>query len=844
MERSSLGHISFWLLPFLFLSVEFVFPNTGYPDIKLDVEYDQVSFKLLIGRDEIGSIENICREEEVYICLSQLLDLLGYPYQWKSEENLFSSCCPDSKHCFSIHKKNITYNDSIYTIPDSLIIFANDNLYLHTSCIKSICSFNLSVIFQSLKIKVDDNIDFPVIRLRDQEVKRKRILSGKENIQLHNIDTLPLKMCRLNSIGYALSTNISGKGLDSYNTILSANGEFLKGALNVNFNHADGKNYNADQFTFKLDYTLQKKNLKQITFFRDYNAFKMNLEGYSTGVYISNDNTSFFNKRYYLYKGKTRPNTDVEIYNNKTLVSFVSADSLGYYEAIIPVSGGTNTISAVTFNSYGESISDDRIVYMPVNIEPYKKFKYVITSGYSDSNQLFAGLSMAYGLTSFLTVTGDAEAILNDGKLSGIVGVGFKSGWKQWLQTSANYFPFVKYELNLTGNLHRYFGYNILYEQYTKGQRLILNAPIRNLQLDLSTEIPIRLLQNNLSLSIRQMNYNSGNYFSSYIRGNLFVGNYSISTHVTSNAQQNFKIENITFGGRLGYRVNKRIYNDFNYDYFTAINDHRVNNRLQYQFATKLFGTINLQYFTKSKNVTAEIGVIYRLPCVTVGNNIRVNNQTWSDNSSVSGGFNRYVNNKVDFSNRNLSGSSLHIVLFVDINGNEKYDAKEEIVQDAKVIVKTGAETYKRKTGIYFRNISPYYAFKLIIPRQSFKDISWQITPVEKAICLLPYQSRSLYFPVKVISEVSGNVFKISKGKQVCLKNILITITHRGTGNVIKVLTDEWGYYSYLGLTAGSYEITLDSDLKMNGERILHADIPESSEGIQLEGFDFEICDK
>lgn len=827
----------------MLLSVEFVYPNTRLPDLLPGDEYDLVAFKLLIGREEIGSIDNVCIDDQVYICLPQLLDLLGYPYKWEPADSLFSSCCPEPKDCFSIHNNNFMHNDTTGVIADSLLIFANRTLYLKTSFAEAICSFGLTVIFQSLKIKLDEKIYYPVIRLRDQEVRRKRMLSGKDNIKLHDIDTLPLRMLRLNSIGYGLSANVSAKGLDNHNTVLSANGEFMKGALSLNFNHSEGATYKTNRFNFKLDYSLQKRGLKQITVFRDYNNFTMNLGGYSTGVYLSNDNTSFFNKRYYLYKGKTRPNTEVEIYNNKTLVSFVSADSLGCYEAVIPVSEGTNMITAVTFNSYGESVSDDRIVYMPVNLEPFKKFKYVVTSGYSDADVLFAGLSVAYGLTPFLTVTADAEAISSRGKLSGIAGVGLKSAWKPWLQASIDYFPAVKYELNLTGSLRRYFGYNMLYEQYAKGQTQIPNAPVRNIQLDLSTEIPIRSLQNSLSLSVRQMDYSSGGNFSSYIRGNIFKNNYSASIHVTSNSQQRFKIDNITFGGRFGYRINKRIYMDLNYDYFTSISDHRFSDRLQYQFATKLFGTVNLQYFTKSKNITAEIGVIYRLPFVTLGSNVRASNQSWSGNSSISGGFNRYINNKIDLSNRNLSGSSLHVALFVDVNGNEAYDAGEEIIQGAKVIVKTGAETYTRKSGTYFRNISPYYAFKLIVPRQSFKDISWQITPVEKAICLLPYQSRSLYFPVKVISEVSGNVFKVSNGKQLFLKNVLITITHKGNGNTVKLLTDEWGFYSYLGLTAGAYEIALASDnLQANGPSVLHADIPESEEGVQLEGLDFEVC--
>jgi hypothetical protein len=99
---------------------------------------------------------------------------------------------------------------------------------------------------------------------------------------------------------------------------------------------------------------------------------------------------------------------------------------------------------------------------------------------------------------------------------------------------------------------------------------------------------------------------------------------------------------------------------------------------------------------------------------------------------------------------------------------------------------------------------------------------------------------------VKVISEISGCVFRLNNGQQEFLENVIVEVRSLNNGNSMKLLTDEWGTYSYLGITAGEYEISIISDqVKVVSDKTLHLIIPESEEGDQLDGLDFEaVVDK
>lgn len=802
---------------------------------------DYVTFKLFFDRNCFGDIRTICIGNVVYINLPDMMAALGYSCEWEVEKNRFSTCCPTSTHCFTIRQDSLLRNDTTTLLSDSVLICDEESIYLLNSHFKDVCSFEVTVLFQVFRLRIDDTTEHPKTRLIRQKEMRDKAFGRQDDLQMLHVDTLPLNLSRLSSVGYSLSANTSQNGSVGYSGVLSANGEFLKGSLNLNYSRSQGKNYQSNQFTFKQDYGINKKFLKQVSFFRHFNTFTMDLGRFTNGVYLSNSNTQFLNQRYYLYKGQTRPNANVEIYNNKILVAYVSADSVGHYSADIPVTNGSNTISTLTLNDYGEALSEQKIIYMPLFLQPKHKFMYSLSTGYADDGQFYSGLYTAYGITNKLTFTTMTESEFHSGHFNLIGGIGFKLAFNQWLQAAADYIPTLKYNISLTGIISKYTGYSLSYEKYKKGQKVVFSAPLKNINLDLNLTFPIEAFDNSLMFNMGHTQYEHSNRYTSSIRASVSKGSLYSTAYITGYSQRNFIPANLTFGGNAGYRINKQIYTNFSYCHYTKQHDNLFSERLQYQLTKHFFANAELQYQTANKNISVQLGFTYRFPWMAVGSNLRTNNSGWTMNNSISGGISFYGTRRLRFSDQAQSGSTLCVVMYVDRNGNQCYDKEEEIIQNPKVKILTGGERVADKNGVYFRNILPYQPVRLSIPRQVFNDISWQITPVDTVFCLSPYQSHTVYFPVQVLSEVSGEVFVMVNGKRSYRKNILIGIVSE-QGGITRVRTDDWGLFDYTGLTAGKYRITvLSSNVKVRSKKEHEVVVPEQNEGVELGGIDFEL---
>lgn len=798
-------------------------------------EDELVVFKLIVNKVELSQIETIFRANSIYVSVPELMDKLGYDYQYNRAISAFSTCCPDKMNCFQLQADSLFTESGKCSLPDSLLLIRPDNLYLRSDYFHNLCGIELEVIFQSFKINVASKQAFPFEALREQELRRRDFNTNRENKRIGHVDTIPLRNIRFNTLGYALSGNFSKNGLEGSDVLLSTNAEILGGALNLNYNYSAQKTSSQQELNFRHVYEFDRRWIRQLSVFRQSSTLLMSsLSGYANGIYLSNDNAMFFNRRYYLYKSRTRPNSNVEIYSNGELASFVTADSLGNFEAIVPVTDGANTLSAVTVNEYGQSASDQQSVYVSPDILPHKQFRYQFSSGISDNGAFFSGLIAEYGLTSFLTMTSRAETMIMGKHTSLLAGAGMKLSLWKWLRWEGEYYPQLKYKLLFTGNANRYLGYNMVYEKYQKNQCLLPMAPLQDIRGSITGEIPFSRLQNSLTFLLRDTRYRSGSTFSSSLRLNIFRGKFLFTGHISTASQKSFLFENFSFGGKVGYRINQDFYNELSYDCQAGINEHVFRNRLQFKLIKNIQGYITADYYVNSKLTSAELGVTYRIPWATFRGGMRSNFPGWNMNAGAEGSMRLYPDHNVGWDNRSSLGACLHVVVFADINGNQVYDKGEPIVPEAKVLVKTGAEVTRKTSGIYFRNIAPGFAFKVLIPRQALTDISWQITPVEKTLYLSPGQSYSLYIPVQVISEISGLVYSIEKEKRKNSRGIIVKLVRQSDNYTVKERTDEWGSFYFTSLTSGTYTIET-----MGKQRTIV--IPEEKEGMQIEGVDFEI---
>lgn len=812
-----------------------VFHLILYAPVAAYAEDDLVVFKLIVNKVELSQVETVFRSDQVYVSIPEFIEKLGYRYQYDKVANTFAMCCPDKTNCFQLHADTLFAESGKSLLPDSLLLVRTENLYLRSDYFEKLCGIQLDIIFQSFKINVKSHHVFPFEALREQELRRHNFKTNRETNRVEQIDTIPLRKMCFNTLGYALTGNFSKKGLDASDAVLSTNAEILGGALNLNYNYSAQKLNSRQELNFRHMYEFDRRWIRQLSVFRQSSTLLMsNLDGYANGIYLSNDNALFFNRRYYLYKSRTRPNSNVEIYSNGELASFVTADSLGNFEAIVPVTDGANTLSAVTVNEYGESASDQQSVYVSPSLLSHQQFRYQFSSGISDHGNFFSGVIVEYGLTPFLTVMSRMETRVSGRHSSLLAGAGIKFSLSQWLQGGGEYYPQLKYKLLLTGNANRYLGYNVVYEQYRKNQRLFPLAPLRDLRGSISAEVPFSRLRNSLTFSLRDIRYRPGSTFTSSLRLNVFRGNLLFTGHASTASSKSFFVENVSYGVRVGYRIKQDFYNELSYDCQAGINEHILRNRFQFKLTKDVQGYVTADCYVRARLINAELGITYRIPWATFRGGVRSNFPGWNMNVGAEGSMRLYPDHNVGWENRNTLGACLHVAVFADTNGNQHYDKGEPIIPEAKVLVKTGAEVTRKPSGIYFRNIAPGYAFKVLVPRQPLADISWQITPVEKRLYLSSGQSCSLYIPAQVISEITGEVYSVQAGRRKENQGVTVKLTRQRDSYVVKEQTDEWGVYYFNGLTAGTYIIECTSE-----QRTIV--IPEGREGLQMEGVDFEM---
>ncbi|MGL5730939.1 MAG: hypothetical protein ACRCX5_07440, partial [Bacteroidales bacterium] len=413
----------------------------------------------------------------------------------KSEtNNTLSADCPNKSNGFILHGDTLVREASKTPLNDSILIISEKKYYIRDSYLDKLCGIRTTLAYESLTLYLNSEKTFPFEAKYEQNIRKEEFEKRKKShIQPELfIDTLALRNLYLNTIGYSVGNSISDEGFDGYNITLSGNAELLKGILTTNLSVNNYSAYKENQFTFKQQYELNRKLLKQISVYRQNNTILMSgVRGYANGVYLSNDYTTFFNQQYYLFKTQSRPNTNVEIYANGQLVSFVTADSTGYVEALIPVSEGNNTISTVALNAFGESVSDNKSIYIAEGILARKQFKYQFTLGSSDEQDHYTAIIAEYGLFKFMSLVGRAESILRQNKLYFIGGGGFKVAPAKWFQMGIQVFPEYKFRSNIVGNAGPYLGYSLVYEKFNKGQRIISNAPVDDLSGSISTALPI-----------------------------------------------------------------------------------------------------------------------------------------------------------------------------------------------------------------------------------------------------------------------------------------------------------------------------------------------------------------
>lgn len=804
-------------------------------------ESEEAVFEFVANEWMLGDIRVLSLDTTVWISLSDFAGKLGYDYTSDAKKLIFSTCLPISGNCFTFRGDTLSFC-SRDTVCKGEVVWANGQLFAGSSLLQYLTGINIRINYRGLAVILHADLVFPVI-LRQNQEKMRQLLCEVANRKI-TVDSIPSPAFCLSSVGYnAAFYHPFAQGINSYNLGGNLRGLIAGGAFHVSYNYSSlaspgDKHYSA----FLWDHQgLGRRWAKQISLFRRYSGFIMNTSGYTNGVYLSNELWGQVETRRYQFNGTVLPGQEVEIYNNGRFVDYIRADSNGSYSCDISMTAGDNLVTSTTYDEFASPFSVERTVRLFPDMQPAGRLSYNASAGWIDDGNKFFTTQWFYGVTHFLTLRAGNETLF-DRHFRTVFTLGGSYVPGKNLRINAEYIPSVRWNTSLNIGYRNKIHSTLFYERYHKNQTKVKYAPDSRLVFDCNAELPIGSLRSLLNVGIQYYEYPYMQSCNLNFRQNFYFRQLTAGWFLSSVSRRFLTAERWTCGVRAGYYLRNGWNTELTYEYSTFPYQSRLRNRINYQRGKSCSFYADTDYEFYHRNYFFSVGITWNLPSVRLRSSVNISKHSASMGAEVAGSVLLYDKGRYLFTNNN-GGTSLCVVIFLDENGNGKYEKGEQVMSDAEVFVHATSETVRNSRGIFFLNLPGATPFRLVIPGQQFKDIDWQVKPYEKMLVLRELQEEVIFIPVHIVSEISGQIMLAN----VPLSEVPVELTNLSTGRKQTIMSDLWGFFTSSGIICGKYAMQISPgylsarQLKVIQQAVYEFDISPGKEGHQISGLNFEL---
>lgn len=783
-------------------------------------EYDEISVFVEIPRYGGTDIDAAIRGTELFLPVTSLFDFLkirNIPSQdLESISGFFIQ--EQAEFLISRSENKIIYQGKTYDLETGDLIRTESNLYLRSSYFGKVFGIDCKFNFRSLSVTIESQLELPLIREMRLNEMRKNLTRLKGEIKADTTvgRTYPLfrfGMADWSAIG---TQEINGKAETRLNLAL--------GAMIAGGEATASLYYNSDQkFSEKQQQYLWRYVNNDFKPLRQIMAGKISANSTSTiynpvvGIQLTNTPTTYRRSfGSYTLSDRTEPGWIVELYVNNELVDYVTADASGFFKFEVPLVYGNSMVKLKFYGPWGEERTREQNIIIPFNFLPYKTFEYNLGAGIVEDSvkSRFSRVSLNYGLTRGITVGGGVEY------LSSV--------------TSGQFMPYVNASVRLAGNL-------LLSGDYTYGVRARGTLTYRlpsNIQLDLnytwydknqtainynyreerkaSVSVPLRIGKfssyNRLSayqIVLPSSQYTTGEWMFS---GSLF----GISTNLTTYGLfmehvQPYFYSNLSMAMRLpaGFILMPQAQYSYTLNQLLSakvrVEKHLLNRAHMYMSYEKNFkNDINM----------GEAGIRYDFSFAQAGMSVRQTNKRtsfveYARGSIINDRQTRYLGTD---NRTNVGRGGISVVAFIDVNSNGKKDQGEPKLPGLNLRASGGRVVKSdRDTTIRIFGLEPYTNCFIELDPNSFENISWRLPYESVSVAVDPNILKLVEIPVTVAGEASGTVYIEKDGEKRGIGRIIVEFLTKDLKPAGKTLSENDGYYSYLGLPPGEYLVRTDS---------------------------------
>jgi len=827
------------------------------PSYLLSQEIDSEEILVYFNMPRIGTVElpALIRDEEIYLSVTDVFSFLKIFNTSSSGFDTISGFVLNPQARFVIDRVNskIEYNKVLYSVDKDHLIRTETNLFLKSNYFGEIFGLECVFNFRNLSVTLNTKIELPVIReMRlDQMRKNIRQLTGDTKADTVLLKTSPL--FRFGMADWSIASNqIIGSGIDA-RLSLNIGSVFAGGEANASLNYNIGSKFNFREQTFLWRFAdNNKKFLKQALVGNIPVEAVATMNAPLVGVQFSNSRTSF-RQSYgtYTLSDVTEPGWMVELYVNNVLVDYKKADASGFFSFDVPLMYGNTSVKLQFYGPWGEERSMERNIVVPFNFLPVGELEYKVTAGIAEDSTLarYSKANVDYGITKFMTIGAGVEYLssLDSGNFMPFARASVRLAPS--LLVSGEYIHGVSTEGLVNFRLGKDIQFEGSYKLYSKGQTAVRT----NYQEErkLSVTMPLKISSYTLfsRLALNQFVMPASKYTSAelLLSGSLFGINTNLTTNAVFSSTSNPDIfSNLAFAVRLPFSIQFNPQAQFNYTKGKFVS---VRTALEKRLSQRGYVNFSFDHNFEQKSSSIELGFRYDFNFGKFGFSARRSNKQFSFTENASGSIIVDTKNKyIGTSNRaNVGKGGITALAYLDENGNGKRDPGEKKAKGLQLRLNGGRIEYSEKdTLVRVFDLEPYANYLVSLTGTSFDNISWQLPYKNIAIVSDPNQFKLLEIPIVVMGEAAGMVYLKSGDSEEGQGRILVNYYRSDSTLVKSVMTEDDGYYTYMGLKPGKYFVKVDPEQmrKLNMKatpEYIDLTIQRTKEGEYIEGIDFVI---
>ncbi len=751
----------------------------------------------------------------------------------------------------------------------SSVIIGQVDFYVLPSLFKKLFGLDVSVDFNSLSLVLNTNQELPIIEDYRRETRRNYMIVAPQANLIQAPLEFPRQHFMLNGgvLDYSLSAYSSG-GQSNYNYGLTGGAEILggetEGSLLGTVSSGSPSLYSS---TFSWKYTFDSTDY--ISYAGLGNLYSDGLTQYGyRGVQVSNQPLTLrtvFGK--YVVDANTSPNWDVELYLNGQLVGYRRADAQGHAEFSIPLVYGTSYVQLKYYGPNGEFRESDRRLQIPFTFVPAGQVNYTVSGGkLNNTDYNFLSANVIFGLTDWMSDKIGMDYVDNPLFSKPLLYNSLSMRFGPEYMLSIDAAPSAFYRSTFNALYASQAAFDLSYAHYS--QNLLYNPGMKIEDAEADAYMPF-------SIGNSGFNVRMAGSAQDYVGGQTA---YSYSGYLSSslsqfNASVGYLGSIIDYGG--GGAIRSYAYTGsllyslfFDQGALDFLNGTLVDVTARYGVLKNSLDDISLQL---SKNIqryirigvsaerdyinkatTFNLQIVADLPFTRSTTTAQVQNgaQSYSENISGSIGFDsnykRFLFNDLEW----VGHSAASMRMFVDANGNGKYDDGEEVIKNGQITLRQAAESQTSSDGVIRDwNLLPYTQYSADVDLSSIRNPLW--IPKEKSFSFVtdPNSYKRIDVPFYVGGIVEGTVLRQHAGRSSAIAGLTLVIESLSNGVKRSVTVFNDGSFYYMGLPPGQYEAQVDSaQLSVLGvysePRVLDFTVKPTKEGDFVEGLGIVLKSK